>query len=134
MTAWNGKSPLYDVLERCVTNSVKTYAIRCKATDIPLAIGGYTSVGNCWFLSSKFLPELTVTERHEFRCILMKNLLETLKLFPVLCNVAWSQNTQHLRLIQSCGGRIGTEGYGPNSELFTYFSFHREDYPHFRNM
>lgn len=119
----------HECLKRCVSNSVKTYAIRCSATDLTMAIGGYTESGNCWFLSSEWLMEFTPEERADFRGLLMQNLLNTLKLFPVLRNVAWAKNTQHLRLIQSCGGHLGDSGYMPNGEEFVYFEFRREDYP-----
>lgn len=116
-------------LERCVANSVKTYAIRCSATERTMAIGGYTESGNCWFISAVWLMGFGPEERKELRDLLMQNLMNTLKLFPVLSNAAWAKNTQHLRLIESCGGRIGTSGYIPNGEEFVYFEFRREDYP-----
>lgn len=118
---------LEECLTRCVVGSEKTYAIRSHGAI--LAIGGYTENGNCWFLSSKYLAKLSQEKRKEFRAQLMENLLNTLKLFPVLCNMAWAKNTQHLRLIESCGGRIGTSGYAPSGEEFVYFEFRREDYP-----
>ena len=116
-----------ECLRRCAMNSEKTYAIRLRGAT--LAIGGYTVSGNCWFLSSKHLSKISKEERSHFRAQLMENLLNTLKLFPVLCNMAWAKNTQHLRLIESCGGRIGTSGYAPSGEEFVYFEFRREDYP-----
>lgn len=118
---------VFEALERCVTNSVKTYSVYKQGAI--LAIGGYTASGNCWFLSSKHLANLSKPDRYAFRQLLMRNLMDTLKIFPVLCNSAWAKNTQHLRLIESCGGRIGTAGYIPNGEEFVYFEFRREDYP-----
>ena len=119
---------LRNVLEHCVSNSVKTYAIRCSASDLTMAIGGYTKHGHCWFLSSDWLLELWPQERAGFRKLLMMNLMNTIKLFPVLSNMAWKQNIQHLKLIESCGGHLVKEVVLPTGETFVYFEFRREDY------
>lgn len=120
---------LRDVLVTSVTNSKVTYVIRCSKSHLPLAIGGYTVQGYCWFLSSKALIDLSAPERHMFRQMLMQNLLSTLKLFPKLENLAWSRNKQHLRLIESCGGHLLGEVILPTGEYFVHFEFRREDYP-----
>lgn len=120
---------LEDVLTTSVSNSKVTYVIRCAKSDLPMAIGGYTKQGYCWFLSSKALIDLSAMERHMFRQMLMKNLLDTLKLFPKLENLAWSRNKQHLRLIESCGGHLLGEAILPTGEHFVHFEFRREDYP-----
>lgn len=120
--------PLRPVLERCIANSAKTYAIRCSATDLTMAIGGYTEHGHCWFLSSDWLMELWPQERADFRKLLMMNLMNTLELFPVLSNMAWERNTQHLKLIESCGGHVLDRRVLPTGEAFMYFEFRREDY------
>lgn len=126
--AYKEDDSLENVLRTSVSNSKVTYAIRCKLTNMPLAIGGYTPHGYCWFLSSKALIDFSATERHIFRQMLMKNLLDTLKLFPKLENLAWTKNKQHLRLIESCGGHLLGEFLLPTGEYFVHFEFRREDY------
>lgn len=127
--AYKKGDQLRDVLETSVSNSEKTYVIRCAVSELPMAIGGYTKQGYCWFLSSAALLGLSAPERHEFRHMLMVNLLGTLKLFPKLENLAWSKNKQHLRLIESCGGHLMDEYLLPSGEYFVHFEFRREDYP-----
>ena len=127
--AYKEGDELRDVLTTSVTNSKVTYVIRCVKSSMPLAIGGYTPHGFCWFLSSKALIDFSAMERHMFRQMLMKNLLDTLKLFPKLENMAWSKNKQHLRLIESCGGHLMGEFMLPTGEYFVHFEFRREDYP-----
>ena len=127
--AYKEGDKLCDVLDTSVSNSEVTYVIRCVKSHLPMAIGGYTVHGYCWFLSSKALIDLSAPERHEFRQMLMVNLLSTLKLFPKLENMAWSKNKQHLRLIEACGGHLMGEHMLPTGEYFVHFEFLREDYP-----
>lgn len=127
--AYKEGDELRDVLSTSVKNSKVAYVIRCAKSALPMAIGGYTPHGYCWFLSSKALIDLSATERHMFRQMLMVNLLNTLKLFPKLENMAWSKNKQHLRLIESCGGHLLGEHLFPSGEYFVHFEFRREDYP-----
>lgn len=102
------------------------FAIRDIHTQTVYAIGGYGVDGLCWFLTSKHVAEFTKEERWSFRMMLRRNLIATLEVHPILFNVVWNQNEQHIRLIQSMGARFGsTDGQ------FTHFSFHREDFSEF---
>ena len=126
--AYKEGDSLHDVLLTSVKNSKVAYVIRCAKSTLPMAIGGYTPHGYCWFLSSKALIDMSAPERHIFRQMLMKNLLDTLKIFPKLENLAWSKNKQHLRLIESCGGHLLGDVLLPSGEYFVHFEFRREDY------
>lgn len=132
--AWDPtKQSVADVLARALKSpDCTSYAVVNPRSGCVYAVGGYDTEGTCWFLTSRIVAyEFDAKERALFRSILHFNLMETLKIHPVLRNVVMSKNVRHVKLIESMGARMGDEGYIAD-ELFQHFEFHREDFPQFK--
>lgn len=132
--AWDPKKQsVADVLSTALKDETCTsYAVVNPRSGCVYAVGGYDTSGTCWFLTSRIVSyEFDAKERALFRSILHHNLIETLKIHPVLHNVVMSKNVRHVKLIESMGARMGEEGHA-NGEQFQHFEFHREDFPQFQ--
>lgn len=110
--------------------SEESYAIVNAKTGITYAIGGYTSMQTCWFLTSKYVKNFSKAQRKEFALLLVEGRDIGLKVYPALFNFIWTGNPEHVEFTKRCGARMFNPLRGVNGHSYIQFEFHREDFPH----
>lgn len=110
--------------------SEEAYAIVNEHCGVVYAVGGYTSLQTCWFLTSKYVESFNKEERKAFAQLLMKGRDIGLKAYPKLSNFIWCGNPAHIEFTQRSGARMGCKITFINDEDYVPFEFHREDFPH----
>lgn len=110
-----------------------SYSIVNETSGVVYLIGGYTSEGVCWLLTSKYVKSFTLSEMKQFINLLIKGRDEALLVHPYLWNVAWLGNKTHLKFIKLLGAtleeHLQLEIKGKN-EMFVKISFKRSNIPY----
>lgn len=89
-----------------------------------MAVGGNDG-DQCWFVTSMLLKQCSLTERMQFRKLIMEHRDKLLQTYPVLWNFVWVGNTDHVRFLKSIGAVFHDE-FSDESKQFQLFTIKRK--------